>query len=219
MVNELSLLWILLFSVVPPASAQVSVAVGFPGERIGIHLFQYPRLEPVPGSPVYYAPRLNSNYFFYDGMYWVFEADSWYASSWYNGPWSRVSPDSLPLYVLRVPVRYYRQPPVYFQGWQRNSAPRWESRWGDDWARRRSGWERVSPESHPAAAPLPAYQRQYGGDKYPRPEQQPDLQRQHYRYQPREPMPPRAQRQGGHEEDVAGHGRGPAEDHGREQRR
>jgi hypothetical protein len=28
----------------------------------------------VPGLPVYYAPSVNSNFFFYDGMYWVYAA-------------------------------------------------------------------------------------------------------------------------------------------------
>ena len=47
----------------------------------------------MPGYPVYYAPRINSNYFFYDGMYWVYQRDNWYASSWYNGPWGLVAPE------------------------------------------------------------------------------------------------------------------------------
>ena len=67
----------------------------------------YPQLVPVRGYPVYYAPQLNSNYFFYDGMYWVYQRDNWYASSWYNGPWGLVAREAVPLYVLRIPVRYY----------------------------------------------------------------------------------------------------------------
>lgn len=31
----------------------------------------YPDLVQVPGYPVYYAPRVNENLFFYDGQYWV----------------------------------------------------------------------------------------------------------------------------------------------------
>ena len=121
------------------ATAQVSVGIGLPGVSIGINLPVYPELVPVPGYPVYYAPRLNSNYFFYDGMYWVYQADNWYASSWYNGPWGLVAPEVVPLFVLRVPVRYYRQPPPYFRGWQANAPPRWGDHWGDDWKQRRGG--------------------------------------------------------------------------------
>ena len=72
--------------------AQVSIGIGLPGVSIGINLPLYPEFVQVPGYPVYYAPRLNSNFFFYDGMYWVYEADNWYASSWYNGPWGLVDP-------------------------------------------------------------------------------------------------------------------------------
>jgi hypothetical protein len=32
----------------------------------------HPQLILVPGYPCYYAPQVNSNYFFYDGLYWVY---------------------------------------------------------------------------------------------------------------------------------------------------
>ena len=101
----------------------------------------YPTLVLVPGYPVYYAPQLNSNYFFYDGMYWVYQADNWYASSWYNGPWVLVAPVAVPVFVLRVPVRYYRQPPLYFRAWSPNAPPRWGEHWGNAWEQRRRGWD------------------------------------------------------------------------------
>ena len=97
----------------------------------------YPSLVRVPGYPVYYAPQVNSNYFFYDGMYWVYQADNWYASSWYNGPWELVDPEAVPLFILRVPVRYYRQPPAYFHGWRSDAPPRWGDHWGNRWEQRR----------------------------------------------------------------------------------
>jgi hypothetical protein len=99
--------------------------LAFPVSTSGINVPVYPQLVRVPGYPVYYAPQANANYFFYDGMYWVYQRDNWYASSWYNGPWHIVSPDAVPVYVLRVPVRYYRQPPAYFRSWSSNAAPRW----------------------------------------------------------------------------------------------
>lgn len=162
-----------------PAMAQVSVS-------IGINLPSYPRMERVSGYPVYYAPGVNFNLFFYDGMYWAYRGDNWYASSWYNGPWELVSPYFVPLYVLRVPVRYYRSPPMYFRPWNRNAAPRWNEHWGNRWAQQRSGWDRWNRNAAPAPAPLPSYQRQYAGSRYPRAEQQQQLQAQNYRYQPRD---------------------------------
>jgi hypothetical protein len=168
------------------AIAQVSIGIGFPGVSIGINLPLYPELVRVPDYPVYYAPRLNANYFFYDGMYWVYEGDTWYASTWYNGPWGLVDPDVVPLFVLRIPVRYYRAPPGYFRGWQADAPPRWGEYWGNSWQQRRGGWDRWNRSAAPAPALLPVYQRQYAGDRYPRLEQQRAIQTQNYRHQPSE---------------------------------
>jgi hypothetical protein len=188
--NLLLLLSVLLCSATP-AVAQVSVGVGIalPGLSIGINLPAYPQLARVPGYPVYYAPGLNANFFFYDGLYWVYQADNWYASSWYNGPWGLVGPQAVPVYILRVPVRYYRQPPPYFGGWGRDAPPRWGDHWGRDWEQSRGGWDRWDRKSVPPPAPLPTYQRQYSGQRYPQQvEQQQALRSQHYRYQPRDEM-------------------------------
>jgi hypothetical protein len=173
---------------VAPASAQVSIGIGLPNVSIGINLPLYPELQRVPGYPVYYAPRLNANFFFYDGLYWVFQGDDWYASSWYNGPWHRVGPQYVPVYILRVPVRYYRRPPAYFHGWQKNAPPRWGDHWGNEWSQHRSGWDRWNRRSAPAPAPLPRYQRNYSGDRYPGAERQQALHQRNYRYQPRDPV-------------------------------
>jgi hypothetical protein len=160
-----------------PAGAQVS---------IGINLALYPDLVPVPGYPVYYAPQVDSNLFFYDGLYWVYAQDGWYTSSWYNGPWDMVPPELVPVFVLRVPVRYYQRPPPYFRDWSSEGPPRWGEHWGRDWEQRRGGWDHWDRASAPALAPLPTYQRQYSGDRYPRVDQQLALRNQNYHYQPRE---------------------------------
>ena len=179
-------LWV-LFCAAVPAQAQIRVDIGFPGINIGINLSSYPRLVRIPGYPVYYDPRANSNYFFYDGLYWVYQADNWYASSWYNGPWQLIEPYDVPLYLLRVPVRYYRHPPTYFRGWRADAAPRWGEHWGGEWEKRRAGWDQWDRRSAPPAAPLPSYQQQYSGNRYPRaPEQQGAILAKNYRYQPRE---------------------------------
>ncbi len=168
-------------------SSQVSVGMGYPGVNIGINYSTYPDFVRIPGYPVYYAPRVDSNYFFYDGLYWVFQSNNWYVSSWYNGPWDSVGYYDVPAYVLRVPVRYYRQPPSYFRGWRVDEPPRWGDHWGRDWEQRRSGWDRWDRSSAPAPAPLPTYQRNYSGDRYPRAvEQQHTIRSENYRYQPRE---------------------------------
>jgi hypothetical protein len=163
------------------AEVSVGIGIGLPRVSIGINLSSYPRLVRVPGYPVYYAPTVHANFFFYDGMYWVFHDDNWYASSWYNGPWAFVRPDYVPAYILRVPVRYYRQPPNYFRGWRADAPPRWSNNFGRD-------WDKGDRRAAPPAAPPPAYQRQYSGDRYPRQvERQRELEQQQYRYQPRDP--------------------------------
>ncbi|MBA5639323.1 hypothetical protein H3H37_19870 [Duganella sp. LX20W] len=174
--NRLLLCWLLAGAPLV-GSAATYVSVNF-------NLSTYPELAPVPGYPVYYAPRLRANFFFYDGLYWLLSGDSWYVSSWYNGPWSYVGPDAVPLFILRIPVRYYLAPPVYFVDWRRDAPPMWGRHWGPDWERRHEGWERWNQRAVPARAPLPTYQRQYAGSRYPQPAQQQTLQNQHYRYRP-----------------------------------
>jgi len=177
----------LLLEAAMPARAQVSLDIHLPGIDLGINAATYPQLVLIPGYPVYYDPRAASNYFFYDGLYWVYQADTWYASTWYNGPWDAVRPADVPLYLLRVPVRYYRQPPSYFHGWSADAPPHWGEHWGNDWEKSRSGWDQWDHRSVPRAAPLPTYQRQYSGNRYPRAaQQQVAIRAQNYKYQPRE---------------------------------
>ena len=154
---------------------------------IGINVPVYPSLVRIPGYPVYYAPGVATNYFFYDGVYWVFWDDGWYQSTWYNGPWVYVSPNVVPLFILRIPVRYYRYPPAFFRGWHQDAPPRWGEHWGPQWEQHRHGWDQWNRAAAPAPAPLPHYQREYSGAKYPGLDKQPVLRSEKYRYQPQEP--------------------------------
>lgn len=153
---------------------------------IGINVPVYPRLVLVPGYPVYYAPQMRMNYFFYDGLYWVYQNDGWYVSSWYNGPWDWVEPEEVPLFILRIPVRYYRYPPHYFRSWYADAPPRWGEYWGRDWENRHRDWNRWDRRAIPRPAPLPIYQQRYSGDRYPHITQQYRIQSDQYRYRPRD---------------------------------
>jgi hypothetical protein len=161
---------LLLMGAATPAMAQVTFSI-----RLGA----FPSMVAIPGYPVYYAPGLDYNYFFYDGLYWVYQDENWYSSAWYDGPWDTVNPFSVPVFMLQVPVRYYRRPPSYFRGWQGDNAPHWGDHWGRSWSQQRSGWDRRPDGPAPAPARLPEYQRQYAGSKYPAPEQQRQLQQSH----------------------------------------
>jgi len=67
----LILFWLLMSSVTA-VMAGVSRGIDSPNVTIGINVPLYPELDSVPGYPVYYAPEVDANYFFYDGMYWVY---------------------------------------------------------------------------------------------------------------------------------------------------
>ena len=172
------------------AVAQVSIGVGVavPGVRIGINVPAYPDLLPVPGYPVYYAPDLDANLFFYDGYYWTFTDDAWYSSTWYNGPWYFVPPERVPDFILRIPVGFYRRPPPFFLHWRRNEPPRWAQHWGPRWQHSRPDWNRWNRSAPPPRAPLPFYQRQYPHQRYPGPREQQTLENRYYRF-PQHPAP------------------------------
>lgn len=155
---------------------------------LGVHLSRYPDLVVIPGMPVLYDPHLSANYFFYEGSFWVFEEDDWYRSDWYNGPWIRIERDDVPVFLLRIPVRYYNRPPLYFHPWAMEMAPRWSLRWGKHWEKRHRGWDRWDTRRAPPPAPPPEFQQQYPRERYPTsPDMQQRLREQHYRYRPREP--------------------------------
>jgi hypothetical protein len=209
-------LWMVVCCSVTSAPAEVSIGIGIglPNLSIGINLPLYPELVPVPGYPVYYAPQVNANYFFYDGMYWVYQNDYWYASSWYNGPWALVAPEVVPVFILRIPVRYYRHAPAYFRGWRADAPPRWGEHWGRGWEQQRRGWDTWQRGSAPARAPLPRYQREYSGGRYPRQvEQQRTIHSQHYRYQPRDQAVRQHYQQQGVQRPAPPHQGGPAGPH------
>ena len=62
--RKVLMVFCLLFSAAMPATAQISIHIGLPEASIGINLRSYPQFVRVPGYPVYYAPRLRTNYFF-----------------------------------------------------------------------------------------------------------------------------------------------------------
>lgn len=168
--------------------ALCSVPAGGAEVSLGVDISEYPEMVLVPGYPVYYAPDVSANYFFYDGDYWMYQ-DTWYRSPWYDGPWEPVDPGDVPDALLQIPVRYYLQPPAYFFSWWYDDPPHWGEHWGHDWERHRHGWNKRDHRRHDKPAPLPDYQRQYSGDRYPiQIEQQRELRRKYYRYQAHDPM-------------------------------
>jgi hypothetical protein len=98
-----------------------------------------------------------------------------------------VDPIYVPTYVLWVPVGYYRRAPYYFQHWRHDRPPHWGEHWGRDWQNRHNALYSGRNNAMPARAALPAYQRQYTRDNYPRaPQQQHAIHVEQYRHQPHE---------------------------------
>jgi hypothetical protein len=176
-----------LLATLDPAFAQVGDPIGPPNGAIGIDVPEYPQLIRVPGLPVHYDPSSSSNYFFFDGMFWVYQDDGWYAASWYDGPWMLVGPASVPVELLRVPIRYYRQRPAFFRDGSAAAPPRWGEHWGARWERMRAGWATWERTSEPRIAPLPLYQKDYEGPAYPAPELQAAIRERNYPYVPEDP--------------------------------
>jgi hypothetical protein len=156
---------ILLFGLNAAAMAEVSYGVSIAGSHIGISLSSAPQLAPIPGYPVYYAPGMSANFFFYQNRYWVFHGDTWYQSGGYRGPWIAIRPAAVPAFLLRVPVRYYRRPPAYFRGWRSDAPPRWEDHWGRNRDRRAQPLREPLPVRRPTEPVAPVR---------PRPQRQPD---------------------------------------------
>ena len=119
----------------------LAVAAGlFPGAAaartdvsIGIQIGAPPQLVVVPGTPVYYAPTLPHNYFFYGGQYYLFHDSAWFFAPTYNGPWAPIAVEYVPPPILAVPVPYYKGPPPH---WKRHGPPPWAPAWGH-----RKKWE------------------------------------------------------------------------------
>ncbi len=93
----------------PAAADSVSIGINTPGVSFNLNVGARPQLVPVPGLPVYRAPLVEENYFFYGGHYYVEHLGVWYISAHHNGPW--VVARHVPQPVLAVPVAYYKIPP------------------------------------------------------------------------------------------------------------
>lgn len=105
-----------------PAAAETDV-------HIGVHLGAPPQLVLVPRTPVYYAPALPYNSFFYGGQHYLFHDGRWFFAPSYNGPWAAIAVEFVPPPILRVPVGYYRVRPPHWKR-HKHGPPPWAPAWG-----------------------------------------------------------------------------------------
>jgi hypothetical protein len=86
---------------------KIDIGIGVPP----IVLTTPPSLVVVPGTPVYYAPDVSANLFFYKGRYYTVANGVWSMAPAYGGPWAVIQIGQVPAPVVAVPVEYYKIPP------------------------------------------------------------------------------------------------------------
>jgi hypothetical protein len=89
------------------SDVKINIGLGVPP----IVLSAPPQLVVVPGTPVYYAPEVSANLFFYKGRYYSVTNGVWAVAPAYNGPWAVIQIGQVPAPVVAVPVAYYKIPP------------------------------------------------------------------------------------------------------------
>jgi len=92
------------------ANVNVGINVGVPLPP-PIVVAAPPQLVVVPGSPVYYAPRVEQNYFVYDRRPYTFHDGHWFVAAAPGRPWTLIATERVPRPILAVPVTYYKVPP------------------------------------------------------------------------------------------------------------
>lgn len=96
------------------ADVQIGINIGVPPAP-PVVVAEPPRLTAVPGLPVYWAPSLPYNFFYFSGRYYTYTEDAWFWSASVHGPWGAISVGRVPRPVLAVPVAYYKVPPGHWK--------------------------------------------------------------------------------------------------------
>jgi len=122
LVSMLALAGAFLSFPAPARATSFSIGMRTDSVRLGIHIGEEPRLVVVPGTPVYEAPSLPYNYFYYGGGYYLYRGGTWFWGASYNGPWTVISIEQVPRPILRVPAEHYRERPEH---WKRGGPPPW----------------------------------------------------------------------------------------------
>ena len=97
------------------ADVKVNIGLGIPSVAPPVVITTPPQLVVVPGTSVYYAPEMPTNYFFYKGRYYTVVNGVWSTAPVYSGPWAVIQIGQVPPPVLSVPVEYYKIPPGHLK--------------------------------------------------------------------------------------------------------
>ena len=102
------------------SDVKINIGLGVPP----IVLTAPPQLVVVPGTPVYYAPDVSANLFFYKGRYYTVANGVWAMAPAYTGPWAVIQIGQVPAPVVAVPIEYYKIPPGQLK---KHGPPPWAS--------------------------------------------------------------------------------------------
>jgi hypothetical protein len=124
---------LLLAALAAPASAgvNINVGIGIPVPPV-FAISAGPAVVVVPGTPVYYAPGLDVDVFFYGGYWWTPHQGHWFRSPSYNGPWGYMQ--APPRAMVHMPPNYRtmvgREKPIpygqfkkHWREWDRRGGP------------------------------------------------------------------------------------------------
>jgi hypothetical protein len=117
-----TVLLLLVMSSARAADVHIGINIG-PPPPPAVVLPAPPELVVVPHSPVYYAPAVPYNFFYYGGVYYVFHDGYWFSSPSTHGPWAFVP--RVPRLILAVPAHYYKVPPGHGK---KHGPPPWAGR-------------------------------------------------------------------------------------------
>src|SRR5436189_6151531 len=84
------------------ADVHVGINIGVPPPPPPIVIETPPPLVVVPSTPVYYAPDVPYNFFYYGGLYYVVHDGYWYSARSPPGPWVFVRRPPRPLPAVPV---------------------------------------------------------------------------------------------------------------------
>ena len=102
------------------ADLNVNVGLGVPVVVPPVYAFPAPAMVVVPGTPVYCAPGLGVDIFFYGGYWWHPYQGGWYRSHSYNGPWAAHQPPSV---LVNLPPNYrqvvVKEKPIPYGQWKK----------------------------------------------------------------------------------------------------
>jgi hypothetical protein len=93
----------------------IGINIGVPVPPPAIVVPAPPHFVVVPSTPVYYAPALGVDLFYYGGRYYRHHDGAWFMAPGYRGPWRYLAFEHVPRPVLGVPAPYYHVPPGHLR--------------------------------------------------------------------------------------------------------